>query len=121
MPAGRPTKMTPETVNKLEEAFLWGCSDAEACLYAGITKPTLYRYEEANEGFRDRKAVLKSSPVMLARKIQYSDLLGGDKNIAQKVLERKEGKKMSVSGPDDGPIEIKTVQYEINDPSGSRS
>ncbi|WP_230334267.1 hypothetical protein [Streptococcus suis] len=31
---GRPTKMTQGTVKKLEEAFLRGLSDEEACLYA---------------------------------------------------------------------------------------
>lgn len=41
---GRPTKMTQGTVKKLEEAFLRGLSDEEACLYADISKPTLYDY-----------------------------------------------------------------------------
>jgi hypothetical protein len=27
---GRPTKMTPETISKLEHAFSLGCSDLEA-------------------------------------------------------------------------------------------
>lgn len=31
---GRPTKMTQGTVKRLEEAFLRGLSDEEACLYA---------------------------------------------------------------------------------------
>jgi len=46
---GRPTKMTPLVVKKLEEAFSWGCSDEEACVYAGISRPTLEKYQKENE------------------------------------------------------------------------
>ena len=51
----RPTKMTGEAVSKLEKAFLMGCTDLEACVYAEISKHCLYRYEEKNPEFRDRK------------------------------------------------------------------
>lgn len=53
--AGRPTIMTPDIVNKLEQAFSMGCSDLEACLYAGISKQTLYNYQAKNPEFVDRK------------------------------------------------------------------
>ncbi|WP_235480712.1 hypothetical protein [Streptococcus suis] len=56
---GRPTKMTQGTVKKLEEAFLRGLSDEEACLYANISKPTLYDYCKKNPQFSDRKELLK--------------------------------------------------------------
>lgn len=65
--AGRPTKMTPDTVKKLEEAFLMGCSDLEACLFADISKQTLYTYQDKNPEFIDRKRMLKENPVMKAR------------------------------------------------------
>ena len=64
---GRPTKMTELTVKKLEEAFSLGCSDVEACFYAGISKQTLYSYQEQNPEFIDRKEALKKNPVLLAR------------------------------------------------------
>ena len=96
MAMGRPTKMTPETIKKLEEAFLMGCTDPEACLYADISKATLYNYQNANPDFVDRKDTLKSNPVMLARKVQL-DALKDDSNkpaqqiTADKVLSRHEG------------------------------
>ena len=49
----RPTVMTDEVVSKLEHAFSMGCTDLEACMYAGIAKATFYRYQEDNEDFRD--------------------------------------------------------------------
>ncbi len=63
MPAGRPTVMTVETVNKLEEAFMLGCTDEEACFAANISKQTLYNYQDKNPEFIDRKETLKSRPV----------------------------------------------------------
>lgn len=65
---GRPTKMTPETVKKLEEAFALGCTDIEACLFADISKQTLYNYQDKNPKFIDRKEALKENPVLEARK-----------------------------------------------------
>lgn len=96
MAGGRPTKMTTETVSKLEQAFLMGCSDDEACLFADIGRATLFRYCDANEGFRDRKEVLKQNPVLQARQVQLDDLTDKNSMIAQKVLDRKEGSKVNL-------------------------
>ena len=57
----RPTVMTPEVIAKLEEAFAWGCSDIEACLWADIAPKTLYVYQEKNPEFAQRKAALKET------------------------------------------------------------
>jgi hypothetical protein len=64
---GRPTKMTPEAVAKLEEAFVNNCTDTEACLYADISRTTLFRYEEKNPEYRNRKEELRSKPRMKAK------------------------------------------------------
>jgi hypothetical protein len=92
---GRPTKMTPETVKKLEEAFLMGCSDLEACLFADISKQTLYTYQEKHPEFSDRKKILKENPVMEARKSVLRDMKK-DGNLALKYLERKRKAEFSV-------------------------
>lgn len=85
---GRPTVMTPEVVNKLEEAFLLGCTDLEACFAAGISKQTLYNYQDANPDFIDRKEQLKENPIYLARTSVVNAMkLDGD--LALKYLERK--------------------------------
>jgi len=91
--SGRPKIMTPETIQKLEEAFLLGCTDLEACLMAGISKSTFYSYQDANPDFLDRKLVLKENPVMLARGVLIDALKAKDINTAHKVIERKEGTK----------------------------
>ena len=102
----RPTKMTPETVAKLEAAFLWGCTDLEACVYADISKHSLYRYQEEHPEFRDRKEVLKQNPVMKARKVLLEALDDDDRAIANKIIERKEGSKVAITGEDGKPLQF---------------
>jgi hypothetical protein len=85
---GRPTLMTPETVKKLEDAFLMGCSDLEACLVAGISKQTLYNYQAVNPEFVDRKELLKENPVMIARNSVVAAMRENGE-LALKYLERK--------------------------------
>lgn len=87
--AGRPTIMTPDIVNKLEQAFSMGCSDLEACLYAGISKQTLYNYQAKNPEFVDRKEQLKEQLVLKARTVIANALNEKDKVTAQWYLERK--------------------------------
>jgi len=89
MPAGRPTVMTQDTVNKLEQAFSMGCSDLEACLFADISKQTLYDYQEKNPEFVDRKAMLKQKMIFKARSVIAESLNNKDENTAKWLLERK--------------------------------
>ena len=84
---GRPTVMTKETLNKLEEIFALGGTDLEACFYAGISRQTLYDYQEKNPEFIDRKEGLKSKPILKAR-MTIVDSLDDPKN-SQWYLERK--------------------------------
>lgn len=83
----RPTKMTDETLNKLREAFMIGCSDEEACYSAGITTTTLYNYQKQNPEFIDQKEVIKTNPKLKARRAIYNSL--DDPKIAMWYLERK--------------------------------
>ncbi|MDT0596103.1 hypothetical protein [Glaciecola petra] len=91
---GRPTKMTESTVQLLEQAFAIGCSDVEACVYAGINKSTLYSYCEKNPGFTDRKETLKTKPIMKAKMVINKALDDGDLATAHKVIDRKEGSRI---------------------------
>lgn len=95
MDTGRPTKMTPETLSKLEQAFLMGCTDLEACLYAYISKSTLYDYQNANPQFLERKESLKQNPVLKARK-SVVDSLDDNPELAMKFLERKKKDEFSL-------------------------
>ena len=56
----RPRKITKETVQKLEEGFLMGLSDREACIYADIAVSTLYNYCKKHKEFSERKELLQN-------------------------------------------------------------
>lgn len=80
--------MTSEVLSKLEEAFMMGCSDREACLFAGIGTATLYNYQKENPDFVERKDELKENPILIARTSVMRGLKG-DPDLALKFLERK--------------------------------
>jgi hypothetical protein len=84
---GRPTKMTHETLAKLEHAFLLGCTDSEACLFSNISHQTLYNYQEKHPEFVERKALLKKNPVLQARKSLMNGIVDRP-GLGLKVLER---------------------------------
>lgn len=87
---GRPTVMTPEVVRKLEIAFSIGCSDAEACLFAGIAKKTLYEWVKINPDFSDRKEQLKLTPVLYSRLLVVRNIIAhGSSADAWQYLMRK--------------------------------
>ena len=48
---GRPTKKTPEILNKLQEALMKGCTEWEACAYAGITQQVLVNWKNEDKNF----------------------------------------------------------------------
>ena len=104
MPGGRPTAMTDEVIAKLEQAFLLGCTDREACMYADIVPSTLYRFCQSNPAFSERKEVLKEKQFWKARQVLSDALDNGDVATAHKVIDRKEGSKLSISGADGGPV-----------------
>ena len=83
----RPIKITQQVLDKLKEAFLFGASDREACLYADICRDTLYDYQKKNKGFSDQKEEWKSNPLLKAKKTVFDNL---DKHtVAMWYLERK--------------------------------
>jgi hypothetical protein len=85
---GRPLKITTEVVQKLEAAFIAGCTDLEACCYADISKSSLYNYCDAHPEFMERKETLKNQPVMQAKFIVQESLNTGDLPTANKVIDR---------------------------------
>lgn len=113
---GRPTVMTQDVVNKLEQAFSMGCSDLEACLFADISKQTLYDYQDKHPEFADRKAMLKQKMIFKARSVIADALNNKDQNTARWYLERKGRDEFAtkvesdVSLIDMTPIEFKIVK-----------
>ena len=88
MPRGDCIKEDPTIKAKLEQAFAIGCTDAEACLYAGISKTTLYSYIEQCPEFGERKEELKQYPVIKAKHSVVSRLKD-DVVTSKWYLERK--------------------------------
>lgn len=113
-PGGRPTLMTEETINKLEEVFALGGTDKEACFYAGISHQTLYSYQEKHPEFVERKEALKEKPILKARNTLVNAL--NIPEYALKFLERKKKDEFStrseVTGQDGKPVVV-VVPAEI--------
>lgn len=84
---GRPSQMTKEALDKLEQAFSIGCSDSEACLFADVSESALYIYQRKHPEFVERKELLKEKPLLKARNTVVNSL--GDAENAKWYLERK--------------------------------
>ena len=87
-PVGRPKIVTKEILDKLQYAFMLGCTDTEACFYADISPASLYNYQKDNPEFLEKKEAWKESPVFTARQTVIASL-SSDPEIAFKYLERK--------------------------------
>ena len=108
-PPGRPTVMTDAVIAKLEQAFALGCTDAEACVYAGISRDTLYLYQSKHPGFHARKDELKTTPVLKARMVIVGAVESGDVKTATWLVEKHDGKArqaVQVEGGDK-PVDVK--------------
>lgn len=116
---GRPTSMTQETIDKLEQAFSLGCSDKEACLFANISTQTLYDYQHNHPEFIDRKELLKEKQVLKARSIITKAINDGDKDMAKWYLERKKKKEFSTriesTGADGEPLNPPVISITVID------
>ena len=86
---GRPTVITPEIIDRLEEAFSNGATDLEACFFAKIGKTTLYEYCKDNQDFSERKEALKEMVKYQARKNVIDKIRDGDIAQSNWYLERK--------------------------------
>ncbi len=121
MTPGRPTKMTEETVKKLDEGFSMGFTDSECCLYANISKQTLYNYCEEHKEYFDRKEELKKHPKLLAKRNVYNSLKEGKKMEDSKwYLERRSKKEfgnnidLTTDGEGLQPILVKFIDGKDN-------
>ena len=108
---GRPTVMTEFTIKKLEDAFLLGCTDREASLFAGITPQTLYNYCIQNPEYLERKELLKENPFLIARKSLYEGM-AEDGNLALKYMERKKKEEFGTKTTVEQEVQMKVVSEE---------
>lgn len=105
-PNGRPTVMTPGTIDKLMVAFALGCTDEEACAYAKISTTPMYDYQEDHPEFAEEKERLKQNPILKAKQTVVDSL--GNVKDAQWYLERKKkdefGLRHELTGKDGKPL-----------------
>ena len=85
---GQPTVITDGVLHILRECFLIGCSDEEACNVAQISTSAFYEYQKKTDGYKERKALLKTTPIYTARK-SVVNAVAIYPDLALKYLERK--------------------------------
>lgn len=115
---GRPTKMTPSVLGKLEEGFLYGLTDEQACLYVDIHPDTLYEYCKENPKFSERKEILKNQPkidakITLAKSLRPHD----DPRLALEVLKNtmrdEYNTRQELTGKDWQDLQIPEIKIKI--------
>lgn len=77
-----------DIVAKLENAFSVRATDTQACIHAGISKATLYRFLDQNPEFRERFDTLREMIPLQAKTNVARDIMAGDTKTAQWLLER---------------------------------
>ena len=75
-----------DKLQKLQDAYLMGCTDSEACLHANIVPSTLHEYQNANPEFIEQKETCRHNPILKARMVILDALNAGDLATAYKVL-----------------------------------
>lgn len=90
-----PSKLTEAVLSKLDYAFGIGCSDREACLYADIAPPTLYRWYKEHPELKERFDLFKEQPILRARET-VNIAIKVDPDLAMKYLERRKKDEFSL-------------------------
>jgi len=115
-------KVEGDVVQKLEEAFAYGCTDEEACVYADISRTALHNYQKKNKEFLNRKELLKQSPILLARQTVVTGIQI-DPDLALKFLERKKKDEFSpkLIVEDNGQAELEELRNDLKTLIGGKN
>ena len=111
---GKFTKLTPETVKLLDEAFAMDCPIVEACLHANISKQTYYNWIEENPEMKERFDELRNRPYLLAR-TTINKAIKENPQYAFEYMKRKKKKEFgdSIDHTTDGK-ELPTPIIQLN-------
>lgn len=107
----KKTKLTPETVKKLEEAFSLDATVKEACFYADISREIYYKWTRENPKLSDRFEALREKLVLAARE-SVAKQMKSDGDLALKYLERKRKEEFSPRHELDLQGELKITKIE---------
>lgn len=87
---GRPTKLTDDVVNKLENIFKVGGNVEEAISYAGISKQTYYNWIEADISFLTKMDAARHYADIVAKNVVIDAIVKDrDLSTAKWWLEKK--------------------------------
>lgn len=86
---GRPTVITDDVVQKLENVFKLGVTDAVACNYAKIAERTFYDHLRSDEGFRSLIQAAKDYARILACSVVIDAIKNKDIQAAKWFLEKR--------------------------------
>lgn len=106
---GRPPVINEKILQKLEEGFIMGYTDEEACIYVDIAPSTLYNYCSEHADFSERKERLKKSLSLHAKRNLSTAIIKGDLRQSIWWLERKNKAEFS--------CDIKTLPALTEDPA----
>lgn len=106
---GRPTKLTPEVLAKLEEAFKSDFKDEEACSHAGIHPVTFYRWMNEDEEFRNKIETAKQFLFKFARNKLAKGVMDGTISPLE-LLDRRDRKRYAK-----GQVNEETVAHVFLD------
>lgn len=115
MTAGRKLfdgKDEKEVVSKLQEYFMIGYTDEQACLLTGISRSALDRYEKINSEFRDKKHLWKKDTLLYAKNNIRKKILAGDIDISKWYLERKCKEEFGANVKIHGEMINQNINYE---------
>lgn len=84
------TKLTPEVVTKLKEAFAIGATISQACYYAEIAESTYYDWVKKNEVLSEEFATMRSKLPLAAKHNIAQAIHNRDLGLSRWMLERKE-------------------------------
>lgn len=112
-------------VKKLEEAFSIGATIKEACMYAGISRDTYYRWINNNPILKERFDLMAEKPILSARQ-SVVKAIPYNPELALKYLERKRKSEFSLrqemtgaDGKELMPSEITVTFKDNSDESNS--
>lgn len=67
----RPTKKTPEILNKLQDALMKWCTEWEACAYAGITQQVLVNWKNEDKNLIEQIQAWKDMYIQAIKFASY--------------------------------------------------
>lgn len=88
---GRPTKLVPDTITKLESIFKIGGTIEEACSYAGIAPKTYHAWVKEDNGFVTKMTAAQHYADVAAKNVVVQAITKDkDLNTAKWWLEKRQ-------------------------------